>query len=126
MILQRALIYEYGLDSNGLAAARRLSRTVPFSTISLGKTNDILGKPVDISKSQDSSDDEGDPAPIIQDTRSRLARSSQRSGTQSAKFAHGDRELMLSQASTFRDFENLFAALDAIEEWKTFADEAVK
>ena len=42
------------------------------------------------------------------------------------KLAHGDRELMLSQASTFRDFENLFAALDAIEEWKRFADEVVK
>ena len=33
---------------------------------------------------------------------------------------------MLSQASTFRDFENLFTALDAMEEWKNLADEAVK
>ena len=109
-----------------MAAARRLSRTVPFSTISLGKTNDVLGKPVDISKSQDSSDDEGDPDTIIQTIRSRPARSSQRPGSLSAKHAHGDRELMLGQASTFRDFENLFAALDAMEEWKNLADEAVK
>ena len=94
--------------------------------ISLGKTNDVLGKPVDISKSQDSSDDEGNPATILQNTRARHARSSQRAGTPSAKLAHGDRELMLSQASIFRDFENLFAALDAMEEWKNSADEAVK
>lgn len=114
------------LDSNGLAAARRLSRTVPFSTISLRKTNDVLGKSVDISKSEVSSDDEGDPATILQNTRSRHARSSQPAGTPSAKLANGDRELMLSQASTFRDFENLFAALDAMEEWKDSADEAVK
>ena len=114
------------LDSNGLAAARRLSRTVPFSTISLRKTNDVLGKSVDISKSQDSSDDEGDPATILQNIRSRHARSSQPAGTPSAKLANGDRELMLSQASTFRDFENLFAALDAMEEWKDSADEAIK
>lgn len=114
------------LGSNGLAAARRLSQTVPFSTISLGKTKDILGKPVDISKSQDSSDDEGDSVSRSQNTRSRHARSPQRSGSPSAKLVHGDRELMLSQASTFRDFENLFAALDAMEEWKNLADEAVK
>ena len=114
------------LDSNGLAAARRLSQKVPFSLISLKKTNDVLGKPVDISKSQDSSDDEGDPATILPNMRSRQARSSQPSGTPSVRLAHGDRELMLSQASTFRDFENLFAALDAMEEWKRFADEVVK
>ena len=112
--------------SNGLAAARRLSQAVPFSTISLGKTNDILGKPVDISKSQDSSDDEGDPVTTSQNTRSRPTRSPQRPGSPSAKLVHGDRELMLSQASTFRDFENLFAALDAMEEWKNLADEAAK
>ena len=114
------------LGSNGLAAARRLSQKVPFSTISLGKTNDVLGKPVDISKSQNSSDDEGDPVTRSQITRSRHARSSQRSGSPSVKLAHGDRELMLSQASTFRDFENLITALDAMEEWKNLADEAVK
>ena len=85
-----------------------------------------MGKPIDISKGQDSSDDEGDPAIIVQNTRSRQARRSQQSGTPSEKLAHGDRELMLSQASTFKDFENLFAALDAIEEWKRFADEVVK
>lgn len=117
---------KFHLDSNGLAAARRLSRTVPFSMISLRKTNDVLGKSVDISRSQDSSDDEGDLATILQNTISRHARSSQPAGTPSAKLAHGDRELMLSQASTFRDFENLFAALDAMEEWKNSADEAVK
>ena len=86
----------------------------------------MLGKPVDISKSQDSSDEEGDPAPKVQNTRSRHARSSQRSGSPPAKVVHGDLELMLNQASTFRDFENLFAALDAIEEWKGLADEVVK
>lgn len=109
-----------------MAAARRLSQTITFSTISLGKTNDVLGKPVDISKSQDSSDDEGDLVARNQNTRSRHARSSKPSGSPSAKLAHGDRELMLSQASTFRDFENLFVALDAMEEWKNLADEAVK
>ena len=122
----RTLISTFDSGSNGLAAARRLSQTVPFSTISLGKTNDLLGKPIDISKSQDSSDDEGYPLTTSQRTRSSHARSSQRSGSPSAKLMHGDRELMLRQASTFRDFENLFAALNAMEEWKTQADEAVK
>lgn len=125
-ILLRALISSFNIGSNGLAAARRLSQTLPFSTISLGKTNDVLGKPVDISKSQDSSDDEGNPITRNQNNRSLHTRSSQRSGSPSAKSAHGDRELMLSQASTFRDFENLFTALDAMEEWKNLADEAVK
>lgn len=114
------------LDSNGLAAARRLSRTVPFSMISLRKTNDVLGKSVDISRSYDSSDDEGDPTTILPNTRSRHARGLQPAGTPDTKLARGDRELMLSQASTFRDFENLFAALDAMEEWKNSADEVVK
>ena len=109
-----------------MAAARRLSQTVPFSTISLEKTNDLLGKPIDISKSQDSSDDEGYPPTTRQRARSPHARSSQRSGSPSSKLMHGDRELMLRQASTFRDFENLFAALNAIEDWKKKADEAVK
>lgn len=122
----RALISTFILGSNGLAAARRLSQTVSFSTISLGKTNDVLGKPVDISKSQDSSDDEGDPVTGSRDTRSRHARSSQRPGSPSTKAVPGDRELMLSQASTFRDFENFFAALNAMEEWKNLADEAAK
>ena len=114
------------LDSNGLAAARRLSRTVPFSTISLGKTNHVLGKSVDISKSQDSSDDEGESVTLVQKTRSRQARSSHRSGSPSARFVNDDRELMLSQASTFRDFEKLFVALDAMEVWKNLADEVIK
>ena len=126
MIFQGALISNLTLGSNGLAAARRLSRTVPFSTVSLGKTSDILGEPVDISKGQDSSDDENDPATMISKTRLLQTRSSQRAGSSAAKVAHSDRELMLSQARTFRDFENLFAALDAMEEWKTLADEAVK
>lgn len=125
-ILLRALISSFTIGSNGLAAARRLSQTLSFSTISLGKTNDVLGKPVDISKSQDSSDDEANPITRNQNNRTLHTRSSQRSGSPSAKSAHGDRELMLSQASTFRDFENLFTALDAMEEWKNLADDAVK
>lgn len=125
-ILLRALISSFTIGSNGLAAARRLSQTLSFSTISLGKTNNVLGKPVDISKSQDSSDDEANPITRNQNNRTLHTRSSQRSGSPSAKSAHGDRELMLSQASTFRDFENLFTALDAMEEWKNLADEAVK
>lgn len=126
MILPASAEIKLHLGSHGLAAARRLAQTVSFSIISLGKTNDVLGKPVDISKSQESSDDEGNPITRNQSNRSRHTRSSQRSGSPSAKIARGDRELMLSQASTFRDFENLFTALDAMEEWKNLADEAVK
>ena len=113
------------LGSGGLAAARRLSQTIPFSSLSLRKTNDVLGKSVDISKSQESSDDEGEPAGSGHN-RSHLARRSQQPGSPSWKFTHGDRTLMLSQASTFRDFETLLIALDAIEEWKNLADEAEK
>ena len=108
-----------------MAAARRLSQTVSFSTISLRKTNDILGKSVDISKIQDPSEDEGDPVTGSQITKQRHARNWHQSGSPSAKIVTSDRELMLSQASTFRDFENFFTALDAMEDWKNLADEAV-
>ena len=109
-----------------MAAARRLSRTVPFPTISLEKTNEILGKPIDISKSQESSDDEDDAVTIVRGTKARRARSSRRSSSPSTNFAQGDREVMLSQSSSFRDLESLFGTLDAMEEWKNLADEGVK
>ena len=73
-----------------------------FSTISLNQTRHILGHIVDLSKlaeeSEESNDDEG------------------YESVEGADRILGKR--LLTQARTFRDLENLFIALDALERWR--------
>lgn len=100
-----------------------LSRDVTFSIISLGKTESLLGQMVDISKAD--SDERDEPAAMSRSTRSGRTRSQpQPRRNSTAMRAGNERELLLDQSRTFRDFENLFAALDAMERWKDLADQA--
>ena len=112
--------------SHGLHAARVLSQTVTFSEISLTKTNAILGRYTDISKGRDASDEEAESGRVTRNTRSHLSSSQRRRHSSSARRVRTDRELLLDGSSTFRDFENLLAALDALEKWKGKADEGQK
>ena len=97
-------------------------QAVPFSDISLSKTKAILGQPIDISKPKNTNDNEE----IHGNARSRFTRSQRRRRSSSSKRTDGEREMMLSQASAFRDFENLFTAFGALEDWKGLADQAKK
>lgn len=112
--------------SHGLAAARMLSQTVTFSDISLAKTNSILGRSLDLSKSKDAGDDEAESGRTTRNTRSYLSSSQRRRRSSSARRVRSERELLLDDGDVFRAFENLFAALSALEEWKSVADEGQK
>ena len=102
-----------------------MSKAVPFSAISLDKTKALLGKMVDISKEE--SDEEDESVAMSRSTRSGRTRGQpQRSRSSSARSAGSERDLLLNQSRTFRDFENLFVALDALEQWKDLADQANK
>lgn len=116
----------YFVGTRSLAAARELSKSVTFSNISLSKTQEILGRPQDISQTSEVSDDEGEPTTGVGRTRSRQSRGQRRRRTSSARRVRNERQLLLEQSRSFRDFEALFAVLDAIEEWKTIADDVSK
>ena len=111
--------------TRGFAAARVLSKNVTFSIISLGKTKSLLGQIVDISK--EDGDGREEPAAMNRSTRSGRTRSQpQFRRNSSAMRAGNERKLLLDQSRTFRDFENLFAALDAMERWKDLVDQAIE
>ncbi len=109
------------IGSRGLAAARLMSQTVTFSEISLSKTRKILGRAIDLGKCEDLGEDEQEVISTDGKTRSRHSSSQQRRRNSSLRRVSNEPEMMLRQATTFRDLENLFIALDALEEWKTLA-----
>jgi len=109
------------LGLNALPAARQMSHMVPFSRISLAKTYAVLGKVLDISKDEDDGDNEGYSGAEPRHVRNHLF---QRSS--SVDRFKNEREILLKQSSTFRDFTNLFVALDAIEAWRDRAGEVSK
>lgn len=109
-----------------MAAARELSKTVTFSGISLSKTQVILGRMQDISQTAEVGDDEHEPNIGAGRTRSRQSRGQRRRRSSSARRTHDERQLLLEQSRSFRDFEALFTVLDAIEQWKKLADEVSK
>ncbi|MCJ1262017.1 Nucleoporin nup84 [Lobaria immixta] len=117
------VLYKHLLRTKSLAAARELSKSVTFSNISLSKTQAILGRTQDISQTLEVSDDEAEHNTGVGRTRSRQGRGQRRRRSSSARRAHNERQLLLEQSRSFRDFEALFAILDAIEEWKKIADE---
>jgi nuclear pore complex protein Nup107 len=112
--------------SHGLAAARMLSQTVTFTDISLAKTGSILGRSLDLSKSEDVTNNEAESGRTTRNTRSHLSSSQRRRRSSSVRRVRSERELLLDDGDTFRAFENLFAALNALEEWKDVADEGQK
>ncbi len=101
-----------------------MSKAVPFSALSLGKTQALLGRMVDITK--DDIDEEDELAASSRTRSGRTRSQPRRRRSSSAMRANNERELLLNQSSSFRDFENLFAALDAMEHWKDLADQASK
>ncbi|KAL6718056.1 Nucleoporin nup84 [Lecanora helva] len=115
------VIYKHLLRSHALAAARRLSQIVTFSTVSLNKTKSILGNSMDLNRNEESDDEDEDPHGISLGSNLRHGRSQQRRRSSSVRRVREERNLMLEQASTFRDLEHLFATLDAMEEWAALA-----
>ena len=80
---------------------------------------------MDIGRNQGSNDDE-ELHDVHQNAGSRLARSQRRRLSSSMKRRNDEREMMINQAKTFRDFEHLFTAFGALEDWKGLADKAKK
>ena len=108
IILNFRSLADAQLGYGSFAAGRELSKRMSFSTISQSQTRHILGHIVDLSKmiedSEESNDEDGynlvegaDPTNVNR---------------------RMDEKQLLTQARTFRDFENLFIALDALERWK--------
>lgn len=109
-----------------LAAARSLSKAVSFSSISLSKTEAILGRAQDISQALDNSDDERESNSGVRTTRSRQSRSRRQRHNSPARRSHNERRLLLQQSKSFRDLEALIGVLDAMEQWKEVIDEVNK
>ena len=105
-----------------LAAARSLCQEVPFRSMSLSKTQAILGQITDISRDEEMVDGEEDVNDTDLIAHSRYAQDRRRRRSSSLKRYIEERDILLEQASTFRDFENLCVAIDAMEKWKTLAD----
>ena len=121
-----ATIYKYFLRIGALAAARLLSRNSTFSNFSLCKTQAILGYVVDISKHDGFGEDEAASRTLSRKTRSKGSRKQQAPSSIPPERIKNEREILLDQSKSFRDLENLFVALDAMEAWKELATEAQK
>ncbi|KAL9103799.1 MAG: hypothetical protein Q9163_001208 [Psora crenata] len=117
------VIYKHFLRSHGLAAAREMSQVVTFSHISLSKTHALLGRTVDLSKASDPDVGEDGPASPVKKRESRLKGHRYRNSASTIQPSNDEREILLYQSRTFRDLESLFFALNAMEEWRYFADQ---
>lgn len=109
-----------------MAAARALSKAVSFSSISLSKTEAILGRAQDISQPLDNSDEERASKSATRSTRSRQSRSRRHRHNSSARCSYNERRLLVQQSRSFRDLEALIGVLDAMEQWKDITDEVNK
>ena len=85
------------------AAARQLAQRVPFSKISLNKTEEMLGESVDLSADADGVATMGP------------ARRQHRGAERSRALAQ--RGMLLEAAQTLRDLESVVVLLDALESW---------
>ena len=94
-----------------------------FSSISLRKTQVILGRSVDLSTVQDEGDDDLDEADLVSSHDTGQGRDQERRHSSSIR---NDKQILLNQARSFRDFEGLFVALDALEDWRHSAEDAKK
>jgi len=111
------VLYKYLLRTKALSAARKLANTVNFSTISLKKTEAMLGRAMDLAQSQPASEDEA-PDLFQRSTRSRKVQARIRRSSSARRRSAQGRQLLLNYAQSFRDLENLIIALDALEKWK--------
>ena len=119
-----AAIYKYFLHIGALAAARLLSRNVTFSHFSLCKTQAILGYVTDMSNDDDFGGGERASRTPSQKTRSKGSSKQQIPSDVHPESAKNKLEIMWDQSKSFRDLENLFVVLDAMEAWKDLAIEA--
>ena len=97
-----------------------------LSQLSLSKTKYILGRTTGISKDWHPSDDDAGEGDVFTSIKSHRTSSQRRPSSSTARPVDNDRELLLELARTFKDLENLFIALDALEEWERLAEEGGK
>ncbi|KAI9722347.1 MAG: hypothetical protein M1812_001819 [Candelaria pacifica] len=120
-----AMLYKRFLRLGQLAAARALARRVPFSSISLEKTERLLGRSVDVSMSSENSDaEEGVDRGAPRMTRLRQQQyEQQRQRQTSHRRTKAKHEVLRKQARTYRELEALVFALDALDGWREVADQ---
>ena len=112
------------LGTRGLAAARELAKSVTFSGISLNKTHVMMGRTIDVSRNRAASEDDLESLiDFRHSTRSKTSQPRRRRRSSSVRRTTAERDLLLRESSAFRDLENLFVALDAMERWKGVADQ---
>lgn len=110
-------VYKHLLRCRALAAARTMSQNITFSRISLSKSRAMLGRTIDLSRWRnegglDSSLKRLEQGDLDESVDHRPAELEEVTRTQ-------EYEVLLDQAAGFRDFENLFVALNAIQECTT-------
>lgn len=113
---------------NRLAAARALSKSAPYSRLSLEKSEFLLGARIDVSRSLDISDDEDDEDPgtsRMTRLRERQILRRRRRDT-SGQRTRALKKYMDSMSTTFRELEELVVALDALQTWANVADQLKK
>ena len=97
-----------------------------FSKFSLSKTQGILGYVTDISKDDESAGEDNAPRTPSRKTRSKRSQKQQPQASVPAERIKIEREILLDESKSFRDLENLFVTLDAMERWKEHSIEAGK
>ena len=117
-------VYKYFLRIGALAAARLLSRNVTFSNFSFCKTQAILGYVTDISNDYELQGDKDISRTPSQPKRHQKSRKQQGLASIPPDRIKNEREILLDQSKSFRDLENLFVTLDAMEKWKDLAVDA--
>lgn len=85
-----------------------------------------MGRASDISKRQDVNDDGNDIAAPSQRLESHNTSQLRHRRRSSTKDVSNERQMMLDQGKTFMDLENLFMALDSLEQWQKLAAEGKK
>ena len=111
------------IGTRSYGACRELAKSISFSRISLTKTEVQIGRTVDLSQSNALDEDESDSqANLRRSIRVKDTSSHKEKRNTSDKRKQAEKiELLLSQAKVFRDLEQLFIALDALEAWQNIA-----
>ena len=117
------MIYKHFLRCHAISAASLLSEKVPFSDISICKTPAILGDAIDLSQYHPDPKLDKFLADSKQTFPNDALLSSQ--GLEDTSWRPSEvnsQEILLRQSRSFRDLENLFVAIRAIESWASMAD----
>ena len=107
------------IERGEFSAGRQLAKTIPFLHISLRKTPGILGYEVDLSQhgAYDPSETNGhaDEESDVEMQNGDVTEGRRTTGPWLK------RDVLVQSAALFRDLENLFLALDAMENWADLA-----